>query len=298
MKIIISILIVLINFLSCLGQISNSSDKLDDTQRSNNHEKMKASIYEVLVSQDIKYKHAKNYQGERQSLKLDVYQQQKGNKTMRPVIILVHGGGFASGEKGYTSAQGNFYPEMAKIFANHGFVAFSINYRLWPDCPIDSFPTELDNSISDVLAALKWIKRKNSEYNIDTMKIIIAGDSAGGGLVVNTAYRNTQLFTGVIDLWGGLPPYGIQKTESNDVNACPVSRLTPPTCIIHGSMDDVVPYSVSQRLSNTLTVAKVYNELHPLPGAKHYPNNLSDQIFPIMIAFSEKIAFSKNPQNQ
>ncbi|HEY3371184.1 MAG TPA: alpha/beta hydrolase, partial [Prolixibacteraceae bacterium] len=182
-------------------------------------------------------------------------------------------------------------PEMANTFANHGFVAFSINYRLWPGCSIDSFHIELSNAISDVVTALKWIKKNSQTYHIDTTRIMIAGDSAGGGLVVNTAYSNPLLFIGVIDLWGGLPPYGIQKNGSKSVNAFPVSQLTPPTCMIHGSADDVVPYSVSQRLSDSLTAAKVYNEIHPLTGAKHYPNHLSDQIFPLMVTFADKIVF-------
>lgn len=253
---------------------------------------------EILISRDLEYKQAPDYLGKMQLLKLDIYQQPKLNKTKRPIVILVHGGGFAAGDKGTTAAQGSFYPDLANTFADHGYVAFSINYRLWPDCPIDSFHIELGNAISDVVKAVKWIKGKSNEYDLDTTKIIICGDSAGGGLVVNSAYSNTPLFAGVIDMWGGLPPYGIQKNGSNSVNVFPVSRLTPPTCFIHGSVDDVVPYSVSQRLSDSLTVAKVYNELHPLTGAKHYPNNLANQIFPIMIAFADKIVFGKSNKNQ
>jgi len=243
----------------------------------------------VMVSKDIEYIQVLDYQGKMQSLRLDTYQQPKGNKTNRPVIILVHGGGFGGGDKGYTEAQGNFYPEIATAFANEGYVVFSINYRLCSDCP-DSFNVVLDNAVADALAALSWIKNKRLEYGIDTTKIIIGGDSAGGGLVVNASYRyaDSQLFAGCIDLWGGLAPFGV-GLKSVPVNACPVTTKTPPTCIIHGTIDSVVPYSISMDLSALLTSKGIYNELHPLEGAEHYPNHLSGQIIQIMLAFSNKI---------
>lgn len=248
-----------------------------------------ATTTNLIVSKDIIYRHVLDYRQQIQLLNLDIYQQPKGNKTKRPVMILVHGGGFASGDKGYTKWQGDFYPKMAKAFANQGYVTFSINYRLWPNCPIDSFHIELDNAISDVLTAVKWINGKNSEFAIDTTKIIICGDSAGGGLVVNTSFCNARLFKGCIDMWGGLPPYGIQNKISRPVNTCPVVKGTPPTCILHGTRDNVVPYYISQSLSDSLIKAGIYTELHPLPGAGHYPIQLSEQIIPIMIDFANKI---------
>ncbi|HEY3372361.1 MAG TPA: hypothetical protein VGK10_16015, partial [Prolixibacteraceae bacterium] len=68
---------------------------------------------DILVSKDLEYRQATDYLGKIQPLKLDVYQPSKEKKAKLPVILLVHGGGFASGDKGYTAAQGNFYPEMA-----------------------------------------------------------------------------------------------------------------------------------------------------------------------------------------
>jgi len=246
---------------------------------------------DIIVSTDNVYGQVLDHRQQMQLLKLDIYQQLKNNKTNRPVIILVHGGGFESGDKGYTKWQGNFYPDMATAFANQNYVVFSINYRLWPKCPIDSFSIELDNAISDVLTAVKWIKGKYTAYGIDTTRIIICGDSAGGGLIVNASYCNSDspLFAGCIDLWGGLAPFGIQNTKSRPVNKCPVILSTPPTCIIHGTEDEVVPYYISQELSDSLTAAGIYNELHPLPKVGHYPVQLSDQIISIMLDFANKI---------
>jgi hypothetical protein len=92
-------------------------------------------------------------------------------------------------------------------------------------------------------------------------------------------------------LWGGIPPYG---SDVHPVNACPITSQTPPTCLIHGTADTVVPYAISVNLSSNLTAAVVYNELHPLAGYNHYPvmadnvydTNLVATIINDMIAFA------------
>jgi acetyl esterase/lipase len=255
----------------------------------------------VIVERDIVYGSAWNDGSEKmQSLLLDSYQLEKGNQTSRPVIILVHGGGFGSGTKGFSAWQGNFYPDVATAFANAGYVAFSIDYRLWSNYPEDKFSIVLDNAVEDVISALKWVKANCSGYGIDTTKILIGGDSAGGGIAINASYRseNSGLFRACISLWGGLPPYG--TSGKNPVNACPVTSTAPATCIIHGTIDEVVPYFISENLSTALTKVNVYNELHALDGLNHYPVNTSpnsgdykvdlvNEIIEKMLTFSNKI---------
>jgi acetyl esterase/lipase len=254
----------------------------------------------VTVESNLVYGTAIDYAGSNMSLTLDAYYL-GGAQTNRPVVILTHGGGFGAGDKGYTVAQGNFYPDMATAFATNGFVAFSINYRLWPGCPGDC-PQEIDMAVADVLTALNWIRTNNTHYGIDTTKVLIAGDSAGGGLAINTAYRSTNVtsFLGCISLWGGVPPYG---TTVHPVNLVPVTAQTPPTCMIHGTADTIVPYATSAMLSSNLTAAAVYNELHPLAGYNHYPvtaNNIYDTnlvttIINYMIAFADRTVGKPQP---
>lgn len=222
----------------------------------------------VLVESNLVYGSAVDHTGSNVSLTLDVYHV-NGTQTNRPVVILTHGGGFGAGDKGYSVSQGNFYPDMATAFATNGFVAFSINYRLWPGCP-GGCPDEIDMAVEDVLTALSWIRAHHTDYGVDATKVLIAGDSAGGGLAVNTAYQSTNVnsFLGCISLWGGVPPYG---TDVHPVNLVPITAQTPPTCIMHGTADTIVPYADSVNLSSNLTAAGVYNELHPLAGYDHYP---------------------------
>ena len=241
----------------------------------------------VVVEPDLVYGSAIDYTGSNVVLTLDAYYE-PGTQTNRPVVILTHGGGFGGGDKGYTIWQGNFYPDMATAFATNGFVAFSINYRLkFP------WPTELDVAVEDVMTALDWIRANSAVYGVDATKVLIAGDSAGGGLAVNASYRSTNAasFLGCISLWGGVPPYG---DAVHPVNLCPVTAQTPPTCLIHGTADPVVAYAISENLSSNLTAAAIYNELHPLEGKTHYPvmeegvydTALVDTIIDTMIGFA------------
>lgn len=249
----------------------------------------------ILVESNLVYGAAVDYAGSNVSLTLDAYRV-NSLQTNRPVVILTHGGGFGAGDKGYTVAQGNFYPDLATAFATNGFVAFSINYRLWPGCP-GGCPEEISMAMADVLTALSWIRAHRTDYGVDATKVLIAGDSAGGGLAINAAYQSTNVnsFLGCIALWGGVPPYG---SDVHPVNLAPITAQTTPTCLIHGTADTVVPYAISVNLSSNLTAAGVYNELHPLAGYDHYPvmangvynTNLVSTIVNTMLAFAKLAA--------
>ncbi len=237
----------------------------------------------LVVLKDIEYCRSRDDSGNAVSLKLDVYHPIAGGDAARPAVILVHGGGFESGDKGYTPAQGNFYPDIATAFAGHGYVVFSLDYRL-------RMTDYLNAALEDLRCALGWIERHAEEYVIDVRKMLIAGDSAGGAIAVNTSYRSPELhsFAGCIDMWGGLPPYG-DPHNKRPVNVFPVTPETPPTCVVHGTADSVVDIGVSRNLCDLLDRAGVYHELHPLDGAGHFPSGRKGQIVTAAMCFADRI---------
>lgn len=93
----------------------------------------------------------------------------KANQT---VILYIHGGGFVS------SSPAGHRPITTSLARLGNFKVFSLDYRLAPE---NRFPAALD----DVLGAYEWLL----EQNISPGKIALAGDSAGGGLVVSTLLR-------------------------------------------------------------------------------------------------------------
>lgn len=95
------------------------------------------------------------------------------------VILYLHGGGYAIGSiKSYRSL-------IAKIAKTTGIRTLAINYRLAPEHP---FPAALD----DAVEAYRFLLEEELFQPED---IIIAGDSAGGGLSVSTllALRDSGL---------------------------------------------------------------------------------------------------------
>lgn len=239
---------------------------------------------DVNIWSDIVYMNYINSSHDTVSLKLDIYKSTLNNSKLNPVLLFVHGGGFSVGDK-----KEDLYVKMAMAFANHGYVSVSINYTLKGEK--EPYTRNiLDRDISEVLKAMQWIKVNSSRYYIDTTRVIICGDSAGGGIVVNTSFncKSRNQFIGCIDLWGGLP--GGKGWEGPIFNQN-INKCVPPTCIIHGTNDSVVPFKTSQDLADHLASAGIYYELHPLEGADHFPENLSDKYMPLIISFAHKLCF-------
>jgi acetyl esterase/lipase len=93
--------------------------------------------------------------------------QQKQEVPPRPLIIWVHGGGWIGGNKDHCPAV-----SMVK----DGFVVASINYRLSSEAP---FPAQIE----DCKAAVRYLRSRAKEYNIDVDRVGVWGASAGGHLV-------------------------------------------------------------------------------------------------------------------
>ncbi|HEV8082159.1 MAG TPA: alpha/beta hydrolase [Chitinophagaceae bacterium] len=242
----------------------------------------KYSENDIYKINDIVYKLVAYQRMDTSPLRLDVYRNNKVVKEKLPTIILIHGGGFWEGDK-----RSDLYVKMATAFALHGYVAISINYRL-KDKTFSYTKSILDTCIVDVMDAMEWVYSNSSQYGIDTSNIIICGDSAGAGIAVNTSYdpAHAKYFRACIDLWGGLPD---STTWDAPIFKNGITKYTPPTCIIHGTSDNIIPYKTSRQLSRKLKAAGIYNELHPLRKADHYPVQLVNYFVALMIAFSDKI---------
>lgn len=244
------------------------------------------NMQEIKTQQDIQYGITLNDRNINQPLLMDIYAQDYSGKK-KPVVILVHGGGFKQGDK-----KQELYIRMATDFAKAGFIAFSINYRLCSQEKV-SF-SALDNAIQDLLTAIRWIKIHNDEYAIDTTKIIVAGDSAGGAIAINAAYsqEGKNMITGCINMWGGLPfnrLYPDANQYGQPVNYYPVTGKNPPTYIIHGDHDKVIPVSTSRQLAEELKLSGVEHEIYILEGADHYPQERADLFIPEMIKYAINI---------
>jgi len=95
------------------------------------------------------------------------------SRYLNKVVLYLHGGGYVTGS--YHSHSGL----IGKLALQLGMPVVAVNYRLAPENP---YPAALD----DAIAAYKWLIEKERYRPQD---IIIAGDSAGGGLALATLLK-------------------------------------------------------------------------------------------------------------
>ncbi|MCB0277461.1 MAG: alpha/beta hydrolase [Calditrichaeota bacterium] len=101
-------------------------------------------------------------------LRLDLFQPADRAEKPFPAVLLVHGGGWRSGDKSHLVP-------MAQQLAQRGYVAASVAYRLSPEA---RYPA----AVTDLKAALRWLRAHAEDFRIDTARIAILGCSSGAQL--------------------------------------------------------------------------------------------------------------------
>jgi len=110
-------------------------------------------------------------------LSLDVYAPNPSPPQPAPVLIWIHGGGWAIGDKSY---QMRYKPTL---FTQAGYCFVSINYRLSPR-PASNDPARIKFPVheQDVASAIAWVHDHIKDYGGDPTRIALAGHSAGAQL--------------------------------------------------------------------------------------------------------------------
>jgi acetyl esterase/lipase len=95
-----------------------------------------------------------------------------------PVAVFVHGGGWAGG------ALTDDAPGLKREMADQGWLVLSVGYTF----ATATRPT-WDLAEAQVGCALVWAASNAAHYGADASRLVLLGDSAGGNLALNTAYR-------------------------------------------------------------------------------------------------------------
>ena len=100
--------------------------------------------------------------------------QSAGASEKLPVLVYFHGGGWVIGDL-------DTHDTLCRELSTYSGVAvISVDYRLAPE---HRFPAAVD----DAFAATKWIAANGAELGVDTSRMAIGGDSAGGTLTIVVA---------------------------------------------------------------------------------------------------------------
>ena len=226
----------------------------------------------VTVTHDLQYGSAPDNNNQPVALKLDLYQPSGDTNTSRPAVIWAHGGGFCCGDKASADM-----PTLATYFAQRGYVAVSINYRLLAPngCSgANGVTTECYNAAlaaqHDGQAAVRWLRANAATYGIDPTRIAIGGESAGAIIATATGVHSDDPgtsgnpgYSSAVRAWisisGGLPA-GL-FVDSSDA----------PGLLFSGTADPIVPYPWSVQTASALVHAGVPAFLETLSGAGHVP---------------------------
>ncbi len=198
-------------------------------------------------------------------------------------VIIVHGGGWVRGDR-RLDVQPLFQP-----LSEAGFAWFSIDYRLATD--IRQFGT----AVSDVQAAIRFVKAHAAEYNIDADKIALVGESAGAQLAAMAILRGgpDTSVKAVVAFYAPTDLVALAKSSNyipaqirNSIHGTPwetlilaglqqlspianVRRDMPPFLFIHGTADSLVPFQQSVEMCARMKSAGASCEVYPVRGEGH-----------------------------
>lgn len=220
---------------------------------------------DVSIAGNVAFRQAVNAAGADETLTLDIYQPAGDPERRRPAILWIHGGGFRPGN----DKRQKYIVTMATEFARRGFVSVAPDYRVRAEVGQDRLPA-LRDALDDCRAALAWLRAHADEYRVDASRIAVGGGSAGGMIAVNLAAIEGRPSGGsggvfaLIDLWG---------SPAASLKVAPIGPRFPPTVLIHGTADELVPFAQSEALASELAESGVTHELRALPGAPHTPTS-------------------------
>ncbi len=189
-----------------------------------------------------------------------------GGGSKRPAVLLFFGGGFRTGD---VSSQ----VDNAQFLAAHGFVVAVADYRILCRDGVTAV-----TGVSDAQAAHGWLSRNAGRLGIDAKRIALGGSSAGGLLAATTTLRAPArerpvalvLINPVLALdvgtWAG--DQTPAEAAAYSASALPLDNL-PPTLILHGSADEIVPIQSSEGFCARAEAAGRSCRLVAYPGLHH-----------------------------
>jgi acetyl esterase/lipase len=215
---------------------------------------------------------------------MDVYLPAGRTTDSTRVIILIHGGAWSTGDKTDFS---QFVDTLKRRLPTYAII--NINYRL-ATVSSNLFPTQEN----DVKAAFEFVVNKSDEYKI-SRKIVLLGASAGGHLALLQGYKYASPVRpkAIVDFFGptdltdlhnnpGDPTIPIileiLLAGSPSTNATlyqqssPINFVTgqsPPTIVLQGGLDPLVPVAQATALNAKLQASGVIHQYVFYPNEGH-----------------------------
>lgn len=153
--------------------------------------------FSVKAENDVVYGVQTGWHGSLDTLKLDIFKPVGDGNVKRPVVVMIHGGGFSGGNKRDLKLLGEKY-------ASQGMVCISVGYRLGFIRPLSfDYPFALDpaemlrasyRGQQDAKAAIRFMKARSQQDSTDRDQYYAVGFSAGGFIALAIGYASDSTF--------------------------------------------------------------------------------------------------------
>jgi acetyl esterase/lipase len=237
---------------------------------------------------------------------MDVVKPAKANKAA--VVFMVSGGWISD-----HAMLKSFSPDLEKIFVDNGFTVFEVVHGAQPRYKVPEI-------VEQVRTAVRFVHAHATDYGIDTNRVGVSGISSGGHLALmvpgspDCHVNAVAAISPPTDLanWGkpgfmltdvsqmsmfssalGVDP----KTNRIDIEDAmrklsPISYVNPkfpPTLIIHGDSDKIVPIQQSQSMDQALAKQGIEHKLEIIPGGGHDDRTFAPGLLKALEWFKAKL---------
>lgn len=260
------------------------------------------AIEGVEIIPDVVYGHKHGM-----ALTFDVYKpKQNANGTG---ILFMVSGGWRSRWRPPEQSIGWLKPMLDK-----GFTVFAVRHGSSPKYVIPEI-------IEDVRRSVRFVRLRAKKFGVDPERLGVTGGSAGGhlSLMLGTAsdkgdqdskdevLRISDRVAAVVALFpptdirpwiNNLPDYPALNFEEEKGEACSpllhVSKDDPPTLLVHGDKDELVPLEHSEKILAAFKKQKVTSKLLVIKGAGHgFPGEDGKRVSKAMVGWFEKHLLKK-----
>ncbi|MEM6553295.1 MAG: alpha/beta hydrolase fold domain-containing protein [Planctomycetota bacterium] len=196
-----------------------------------------------------------------------------------PAVLFFFGGGWFNGTP-------NHFRSQAQHLAARGIVAVTADYRTKRRHGTTPF-----DCLADAITAMRYLRQHADALGLDPNRIGAGGGSAGGHLAIalstttapdlipnqpealaNTPFHPDALllFNPVYD--NGPTGYAHNRIGDRYTDFSPAHNLhagMPPTLVLLGDQDDLIPVATAEKVRDTMTKLGVRSDLIVYPNQKH-----------------------------
>ena len=237
---------------------------------------------------------------------MDVVKPAKPNKA---AVVFMVSGGWMSDHSMFKT----FMPDIEKAFVEAGFTVFEVVHGAQPRFKVADI-------VEEVRTAARFAHAHAAEYGVDANRIGVSGISSGGHLSLMIAGMSDCPMKAVAAIapptdlanWGKqgfvltdnpqmakfVPALGFDPTaprstiETVAKQLSPITDITskfPPTLIVHGDADVIVPLQQALAMDQALTKAGSDHKLEVIPGGGHDEKTFFPGVMKAIQWFKDKL---------